>query len=51
MVGDTRVDIWAAQAAGARSAGVLCGFGEADELKRAGADLILETTSELEDWL
>jgi phosphoglycolate phosphatase-like HAD superfamily hydrolase len=51
MVGDTTVDILAAQAAGARSAGVLCGFGEEDELKRVGADLILETTSELADWM
>ncbi len=51
MVGDTRVDIWAAQAAGARSAGVLCGFGEGDDLEHAGADLILGTTSELQDWL
>jgi predicted PurR-regulated permease PerM/phosphoglycolate phosphatase-like HAD superfamily hydrolase len=49
MVGDTRADMWAARAAGARSAGVLCGFGEQDELERAGADLILETTSDLLD--
>jgi len=51
MVGDTTVDIKAAQAAGARSAGVLCGFGAEDELERAGADLILKTTSELRNWL
>jgi predicted PurR-regulated permease PerM/phosphoglycolate phosphatase-like HAD superfamily hydrolase len=51
MVGDTTVDIAAARAAGARAAGVLCGFGSADELKRAGADLILGTTAELADWL
>jgi phosphoglycolate phosphatase len=47
MVGDTTSDIWAARAAGARSAGVLCGFGQEDELDRAGADLILKVTSEL----
>jgi len=47
MVGDTTADVWAARSAGARSAGVLCGFGEQDELERAGADLILETTSDL----
>jgi predicted PurR-regulated permease PerM/phosphoglycolate phosphatase-like HAD superfamily hydrolase len=47
MVGDTTADVWAARAAGARSTGVLCGFGEQDELERAGADLILETTSDL----
>lgn len=51
MVGDTTVDMWAARSAGARSAGVLCGFGEEDELKRAGADLILETTSQLNRWM
>ena len=51
MVGDTTVDMWAARSAGARSAGVLCGCGEEDELKRAGADLILETTSQLNRWM
>ncbi len=51
MVGDTAVDILAARAAGARSAGVLCGFGEEDELERAGADVILKTTSELIRWM
>jgi predicted PurR-regulated permease PerM/phosphoglycolate phosphatase-like HAD superfamily hydrolase len=51
MVGDTTADIWAARSAGARSAGVLCGFGEEDELERAGADLILETTSQLNRWM
>jgi HAD superfamily hydrolase (TIGR01549 family) len=47
MVGDTTVDILAARRAGAMSIGVLCGFGERAELKRAGADVILETTAEL----
>jgi phosphoglycolate phosphatase-like HAD superfamily hydrolase len=51
VVGDTTVDIKAAQAAGARSAAVLCGFGDQDELERAGADLILRTTTELKDWM
>lgn len=51
MVGDTTADIYAARSAGARSAGVLCGFGEKDELERAGADLILETTTELTRWM
>lgn len=51
MVGDTTADVWAARSAGARSAGVLCGFGEEDELERAGADLILETTSQLNRWM
>ena len=51
MVGDTTADMWAARSAGARSAGVLCGFGEQDELERAGADLILQITSELGEWM
>ncbi len=51
VVGDTPVDIEAARAAGARSVGVLCGFGRQDELERAGADLILKTTSELANWM
>jgi N-acetyl-D-muramate 6-phosphate phosphatase len=45
MIGDTTVDIRAANAAGAQSVGVLCGFGEETELKEAGADLILESTA------
>ena len=51
MVGDTKVDIWAARASGARSIGVLCGFGSRDELESAGADRILAITSELKDWM
>ncbi len=51
MVGDTRVDIWAARASGARSIGVLCGFGSKNELEKAGADRILAVTSELMDWM
>jgi HAD superfamily hydrolase (TIGR01549 family) len=49
MVGDTGLDVRAAKAAGACAVGVLCGFGERGDL--AGADLILETTAELEEWL
>jgi predicted PurR-regulated permease PerM/phosphoglycolate phosphatase-like HAD superfamily hydrolase len=51
MVGDTTADMRAARAAGARAAGVLCGFGNRDELERAGADLILDTTRDLLGWL
>jgi len=47
MVGDTTVDIRAGKAAGAQTVGVLCGFGEEDELRRSGADLILLSTTEL----
>jgi len=49
MVGDTGVDVRAAKAAGAWAVGVLCGFGERDDL--AGADLLLENTAELGEWL
>lgn len=41
MVGDTTIDIFTAKAAGAQSVGVLSGFGEEEELQRAGADLII----------
>jgi phosphoglycolate phosphatase-like HAD superfamily hydrolase len=47
MIGDTTVDIQAGAAAGAQTVGVLCGFGERDELERAGADLILASTPDL----
>lgn len=47
MIGDTTVDIRTGVAAGAQTVGVLCGFGTEDELRRAGADLILLTTSDL----
>jgi len=48
MVGDTGLDVRAAKAAGAYAVGVLCGFGEREDL--TGADLILENTAEL-GWL
>jgi phosphoglycolate phosphatase-like HAD superfamily hydrolase len=47
MVGDTAVDIRAGKAAGAQTVGVLCGFGREDELRLAGADLILLSTADL----
>jgi phosphoglycolate phosphatase-like HAD superfamily hydrolase len=47
MVGDTTVDIRAGRAAGAQTVGVLCGFGQEAELRRAGADLILPSTAAL----
>ncbi len=47
MVGDTTVDIRAGKASGAQTVGVLCGFGTENELRRAGADLILNQTYEL----
>ena len=48
MIGDTSVDIRAAKSAGAQSIGLLCGFGKEPELRRAGADLILPTTADVE---
>lgn len=47
MVGDTTVDMRAGRAAGAQTAGVLCGFGERQELALSGADIILDSTSDL----
>ena len=47
MVGDTTIDIRTGVAAGAQTVGVLCGFGMEDELRAAGAGLILPTTSDL----
>ena len=49
MIGDTTVDIRAGKAAGAQTVGVLCGFGTERELRRAGADLILQSTGDLID--
>lgn len=51
MVGDTTVDILAAKAAGTQSVGVLCGFGEEDELVKSGADVILKNTALLPNLL
>jgi len=51
MIGDTTVDIYAGKAAGAQTVGVLCGFGQENELTKAGADLILPATSSLPDIL
>jgi N-acetyl-D-muramate 6-phosphate phosphatase len=47
MIGDTTVDIRAGKAAGCQTIGVLCGFGERPELEQAGADLILDSTTQL----
>lgn len=51
MVGDTVVDIAAGKAAGAQTAAVLCGFGTERELARAGADMILTSTTDLQGVL
>jgi HAD superfamily hydrolase (TIGR01549 family) len=51
MVGDTTVDIRAGKSAGAQTIGVLCGFGEEQELRAMGADLIISNTHQLADVL
>jgi HAD superfamily hydrolase (TIGR01509 family) len=51
MTGDTTVDVRAGRSAGAQTVGVLCGFGEQNELRRQGADLILPGTADLEKVL
>ena len=51
MVGDTTVDMHAARRAGAWRIGVLCGFGQEAELRRAGAQRILVSTADLTDLL
>ena len=51
MIGDTTVDMRAGKSAGTQAAGVLCGFGEKEELLRFGADVILESTSDLANVL
>lgn len=47
MIGDTTVDIRAGKSARAQTVGVLCGFGEEPELRRMGANEILEDTPKL----
>ena len=51
MIGDTTVDIRAGKAAGAQTVGVLCGFGEEQELLDMGADLIISTTPQVTEVL
>ncbi len=51
MIGDTTVDILAGKRAGAQTVAVLCGFGQRPELLRAGADFIINHTTQLEPAL
>lgn len=51
MVGDTTVDVKAARRAGAWAVGVLCGFGEREELEQTGAHVVLEHTAQLSSLL
>ena len=47
MVGDRRYDIAGAHAVGMRGLGVLWGYGSREELERAGADQLVESTGDL----
>ncbi|HPX94889.1 MAG TPA: HAD-IA family hydrolase [Brevefilum fermentans] len=49
MIGDTIVDVKAGKSAGAQTIAVLCGFGSRRELERAGADLIVESTTDIQE--
>jgi len=49
FVGDTPIDIQAAKSAGMLSVGVLCGFGEEQEMQNA--DLVLDSTARLYELL
>jgi len=51
MIGDTTVDILAGRRAGAQTVGLLCGFGTEKELKKAGADVVLNDLEELQALL
>jgi phosphoglycolate phosphatase len=47
MVGDRHVDMTAARAHGLRAVGVTWGFGDADELRTAGADVLVHHPADL----
>jgi phosphoglycolate phosphatase len=47
MVGDTTVDMRAGLAAGTQVVGVLCGFGDRDELVHAGAQAVIDSPAAL----
>lgn len=51
MIGDRRHDIEGGKACGLESVGVLYGYGTEQELTEAGADYIIRTVAELEDYL
>lgn len=51
MIGDTRADIQAGIAAGAQTIAVLSGFGEENELKKSGANLIIPSVVALPFYL
>lgn len=51
LIGDTKFDVIGAKEAGISCIGVTYGFGSEEELKKAGADTILKTCQEVEEYL
>jgi phosphoglycolate phosphatase len=51
MVGDHPMDISVGKEVGAFAIGVLTGYSSADDLRGAGADLIIESVSEITAYL
>ncbi len=51
MVGDKRHDVEGAHGVGMPCAGVLYGYGDEEELRRAGADHIFASVADLRTWL
>jgi len=51
MIGDTVPDIRAGKDAGAQTVGVLCGFGREKELLKAGANMLVQSTADITEWL
>lgn len=51
MIGDRKYDIIGAKQAGVSSIGVLYGYGDRNELEKAGADFIADTVEDIEKLL
>jgi phosphoglycolate phosphatase len=50
MIGDRRHDVEGAHAHGLEAVGVLWGYGSRAELEAAGADALVASMPELEEW-
>ncbi len=50
MIGDREHDILGAKATGIKSMGVLYGYGNYEELEKAGADVIVERVEDIENY-
>jgi phosphoglycolate phosphatase len=51
MIGDSRFDVRAGKAAGTLTLGVAGGFGDRKELEEEGCDIVIETLSELPQYI